>query len=57
MTDALPHMLLYLAGIKAKDYHKEYNLLSPDYNENRPRILKNTADYDKLASQAKLKDK
>ena len=48
MTDALPHMLLYLAGIHTKDYHAEYNILSPQYNENRPRILKNTTDYDKL---------
>lgn len=48
MTDALPHMLLYLAGIHAKDYHAEYNILSPQYNEMRPRILKNTTDYDKL---------
>lgn len=48
MTDALPHLLLYLAGIHAPDYHDEYNLLSPDYNEQRPRILKGTADYDKL---------
>lgn len=48
MTDALPHLLLYLAGIHAPDYHKQYNLLSPDYDENRPRILKGTADYDKL---------
>lgn len=48
MTDALPHLLLYLAGIAAPDYHDEYNILSPEYNENRPRILKNTTDYDKL---------
>ena len=48
MTDALPHMLLYLAGIHTKDYHTEYNILSPQYNEMRPRILKNTTDYDKL---------
>lgn len=48
MTDALPHMLLYLAGIHTKDYHAEYNILSPQYNEIRPRILKNTTDYDKL---------
>lgn len=48
MTDALPHLLLYLAGIYAPDYHDEYNLLSPDYNEQRPRILKGVADYDKL---------
>ncbi len=48
MTDAMPHLLLYLAGIHAKDYKEEYNLLSPKYNEKRPRILKNTTDYDKL---------
>ena len=48
MTDALPHMLLYLGGIHTKDYHAEYNILSPQYNEMRPRILKNTTDYDKL---------
>ena len=48
MTDALPHMLLYLAGIHTKDYHAESNILSPQYNEMRPRILKNTTDYDKL---------
>ena len=48
MTDALPHLLLYLAGIHTKDYHPEYNILSPQYNEMRPRILKNTTDYDKL---------
>ena len=48
MTDALPHMLLYLAGIQAKDYHPEYNILSDQYDEMRPRILKATADYDKL---------
>ena len=49
MTDALPHMLLYLGGIHTKDYHAEYNILSPQYNENRPRTLKNTTDYDKLS--------
>lgn len=48
MTDALPHLLLYLAGISSKDYHAEYNVLSPDYNEMRPRILKGTTDYDVL---------
>ena len=48
MTDALPHLLLYLAGIHARDYHAEYNILSPDYDEMRPRLLKGEADYDKL---------
>lgn len=48
MTDALPHLLVYLAGIHSKDYHPEYNLIAPEYNEMRPRILKGTTDYDKL---------
>ncbi|MCI1349762.1 MAG: phosphoethanolamine transferase [Prevotella sp.] len=52
MTDALPDMLLYLAGIHTKYYHAKYNLLSPEYDENRPRILKNTTDYDKLRQRA-----
>ncbi len=48
MTDALPHLLLFLAGIDAPSYRPELNILDPRYNEHRPRILKNTTDYDKL---------
>lgn len=48
MNDALPHMMVWLAGIHSKDYHPEYNILSPEYNEQRPRILKGSADYDRL---------
>lgn len=48
MTDALPHLLLYLAGISAPDYRPEYNILSAEYDEDRPRLLKGTTDYDKL---------
>lgn len=48
MTDALPHLLLYLAGIETPTYNAKYNILSPEYDEMRPRILKNSADYDKL---------
>ena len=48
MTDALAHMLLYLGGIHARDYKEQLNLLSPEYDESRPRILKNTTVYDKL---------
>ena len=52
MTDALPHMLLYLAGISTPAYREEYNVLSSDYDELRPRILKASADYDKLRKEA-----
>lgn len=48
MTDALPHLLLYLAGISCKDYRAEYNILSPEYDEKRPRVIKGIADYDKV---------
>lgn len=49
MTDALPHSLLWLAGISTPSYKAELDVLSPQYDERRPRILKNTTDYDKLA--------
>ena len=48
MTDALPHMLMYLAGIHSKDYHPEYNILSEKYEEQRPRLLKGIVNYDTL---------
>ena len=50
MTDALPYLLLYLAGIDCPDYRDSLNLISPNYNESRPRLLKHTADYDKLGN-------
>ena len=48
MTDALPHLLLYLAGIDSKHYHPANNLIAPEYNESRPRILKGQTDYDEV---------
>ena len=48
MTDCLAHLLLYLGGIYTKDYRDTYNVISPDYDEQRPRILKGTTDYNKL---------
>ena len=55
MTDALPHLLLWLAGIESKDYRDALNILSDDYNAARPRILKQQADYDKLMAAEKAK--
>ena len=48
MIDALPHLLLYLGGISTPLYRPELNIISPDYNVNRPRILKGITDYDSL---------
>lgn len=48
MTDALPHLLLYLGGISTPLYRSELNIISPDYNTHRPRILKGITDYNQL---------
>ena len=37
-----------LAGISAPCYEPRYDLLSPDYDETRPRLLKGVTDYDRL---------
>ena len=48
MTDLLPHTLMYLGGIYSKDYRKDYDVLNSAYNEKRPRLLKNSVDYNGL---------
>ena len=48
MTDVLSHLLLYLAGISTPAYRPEYNVIAPEYNAKRPRILKGTTDYNTL---------
>jgi heptose-I-phosphate ethanolaminephosphotransferase len=48
MIDVLPHLLLYLAGISTPAYRPEYNVIAPEYNTKRPRILKGTTDYNTL---------
>jgi hypothetical protein len=48
MTDALPHFLLYLGGISTPLYRPELNVISPEYDTRRPRILKGTTDYNRL---------
>ena len=51
MTDDLPHLLLYLAGISTKEYKAERNVLSPRFNNRRPRLVLNSIDYDKALHQ------
>lgn len=48
MTDLLPHTLMFLGGIHTKNYRKEYDVLNSAYNEKRPRLLKNSVDYNGL---------
>jgi len=49
MTDDLPHLLLYLAGIHTSWYKSSHNLLSPDFDINRCRIVSHSLiDYDEF---------
>ena len=48
MTDVLPHLLLYLGGISTPLYHPEYNVIAPEYDARRQRILKGVTDYNQL---------
>ena len=48
MTDAMPHMLFSLAGIHCPYYRPDLDILSPQYNPRRPRMLKRQADYDEI---------
>lgn len=58
MTDAVPYLLMYLAGISCPQYRDELNILSDRYNSKRPRILKHQVDYDELMKkEKKTKDK
>lgn len=55
MTDRVAHMLLWLGGIACPDYRSELNILSDDYDTERRRTLKNTADYDRLRDDYRKK--
>lgn len=48
MTDAMSHLLLGLAGIKCKAYRPELDLLNPQYNEKRQRLMQHLVDYDEV---------
>ena len=48
MIDALPHLLMYLGGVSTPLYREELNVISPKYDEKRPRILKGETDYNTL---------
>lgn len=46
-SDDLPHLLLFLGGISQKDYRPQRNIISPEYHEQRLRLLRNNIDFDK----------
>lgn len=52
MTDDLPHLLLYLAGIHTSWYKSSHNLLAPDFDINRRRIVSHSfIDYDEFCNR------
>ena len=51
MTDRLAHTLLGLAGIACPEYRADCDVLSPHYDTARPRLLKNSVDYNKLKQE------
>ena len=51
MTDRLAHTMFFLAGISCPDYRPRYNVLGREYDPECPRIIKGTADYDKLRDE------
>lgn len=56
MTDVFAHTLLWLGGISTPHYRPDHNVLDGQYNCGRRRILKGTADYDKLRQEKNEKD-
>ncbi|MBQ5937078.1 MAG: phosphoethanolamine transferase [Bacteroidaceae bacterium] len=44
----LPFALFHLAGIEHADYKSTLDVLSPDYDEHFPRIIREDIDYDEL---------
>ena len=49
ITDALPQLLLHLAGIKCRWTNQQRNLLLPQY-KSKPRIIAGCVDYDSIAN-------
>ena len=47
MTDNISQLLIYLAGISCPYYRDSDNLISPNYDVHRKRMLMNEIDYDK----------
>ena len=50
MTDDLPHLLLYLAGINCVYYEDRRNLISPSFDVTRKRLINGVCDYDKTVN-------
>ena len=48
ISSDLCHLLFYLGGISIPDYQEKRNILSPQYDKTRKRIIGSSTDYDEL---------
>lgn len=53
MTDDLPHLLLYLAGIHCQYYQDDRCLLSGHFNTRRRRLIEGEINYDQIVNNKK----
>ena len=51
MTDDLPHLLLYLAGISCPEYSEERNVIADGFNAERKRLVGGKVDYDAVVGR------
>ena len=49
----LPFALFHLAGISHADYKSQFDILSPDFDESYPRIIREDVYYDELMKQSR----
>jgi heptose-I-phosphate ethanolaminephosphotransferase len=50
MTDDLPHLMLYLAGIHCKEYQEARCLISNRFNMKRMRLIAGEVDFDSVVN-------
>lgn len=50
LSTMLPFLLFHLAGISQGDYDASLDILSPDYDESYPRIIRDNIYYDEIMS-------
>lgn len=53
MTDLVPYLLMHLGEVRYSTYDESKDILSPRYNSQRKRLLRNETDYDKLMRDKK----
>ena len=50
MTDDLPHLMLYLAGIKSRDYKETRCIINNNFDITRKRLVSGKIDYDSIVN-------